>query len=110
MTTYIIQAPKFRALVSEAENTVVSATEILDWAIGDHWTRVRDYCQKKGWQVIPCLDENDSPARPTAVQIGTKQYSLKWFGDILVRVTLHDGFQSKDLSFDEIPESLKNLL
>lgn len=109
MTQYLIESNDFKALVTEDGGICTAVSPEFDLCLGLPFAHVRDYCNRKGWFVIPIIPE-EAIIRPTLVEIGHVTYSLKWVADILVRVTIQDGFSNRDLSFDEIPESLKNLL
>lgn len=109
MTEYIIESNDFHASITEESGFVTAASSQFDLCVGLPFSHVRDYCTKKGWFVIPVIPGEDDH-RPTILVINHKEYTLKWVGDVLVRITLHEGFGSRDLSFDELPESLKNLL
>jgi hypothetical protein len=67
---------------------------------------VRDYCRKKGWQVVPVID----PQHPYSLEYKGVLYIFEWRGNRIVNIeAVYEG-TSKDIAWEELPEVLKGLI
>lgn len=106
MTTYRVVAPHFVAGVIASGDLVYQAAPILYWSVGRSFSYLRDYCRAKGWSIEPLDDDT----QPSWLEYDGLAYELTWHGDALSRITLHENGETRDLSYAELPEQLKNLL
>jgi hypothetical protein len=106
MTTYRICAPHFVAALVESGDAVIQAAPILHWTIGKHFSEVRDYCKNRGWRIEP-LPES---ARPHWLEYRGEVFELHWQDDWVTRVSRHTDGEIEDITFDELPEPLRNLI
>ncbi len=106
MTTYKIIAPHFVAAVIASGDVVYQSAPILHWAVGRSFSYLRDYSRQRGWTIEP-LDEN---TQPVWLEYDGLAYELCWHEETLARITLHENGETRDLTYDELPEQLKKLL
>lgn len=106
MTTYRVIAPHFVAALVAQSDVVFQAAPILAWAVGKSFSNVRTYCSARGWHLEPLDDE----AQPQWLEFDGLAYELHWNGNALMRVSVHEDGEARELSFDELPEQLKGLL
>jgi hypothetical protein len=106
MTTYRISAPHFVAGIVASGDLILQAAPILSWAVGRDFGSVRDYCQRKGWQIEPVL----APRHPTWLELHGSAYELRWDGNRISSVVLHEDGEEKEMTFNELPDELKELL
>lgn len=106
MQTYLITTPSHNAAIIVGEDTVLQAAPSLAWAVGKPFIDFREYCQLYGWRVQPVIE----PIRPQWMEHGGKKYELRWNGEVLTRITLHENGETKDLRFRDLPEQLRKLI
>ena len=106
MTTYLITSPSLTAAIIVSEDTVLQAAPSLAWTVDKPFIEVRDYCQLYGWRVQPVIES----LRPRWLEHGGKTYELRWNGEVLTRITLHENGETKDLRFRDLPEQLRKLI
>lgn len=104
MTTYRIVAPHFVAAIIVDLGKIVQAAPILGWSVGKEFTNIRDYAKGRGWTVEPLPESNG----PEMIEFEGIVYELEWHGRAIVRITKHEeGEEDIDISFDELPEFVK---
>ena len=102
-TTYhIFSGSQFHAL-RERDGFVISASPVMDWAIDLDFKHVRDYCRKKGWKVVPVIEEQQDA---TTFNYKGDQYILYSDGFKINRITKNDV----EITWSELPEQLKAIL
>ncbi len=107
MTTYLIKAVEFSAAIVVGGDVVLQAAPALEHFIGCSFIKARSYCEQKGWSVQPVLE----PLRPQWLEFNGKTYELKWNGDVITRIRLHQNGQApRDLRFAELPEQLRKAI
>lgn len=106
MQTYKIHAPSFVAVAIVGGDTVLQSGPIIGWAVGQSFASLRDYCAKRGWLVEPLAPT----VHPTFFEIDGCVYELTWNEGALVRITLLDGEDARELTYDELPDILKEQL
>jgi hypothetical protein len=106
LTTYTIHAPNFTAALVVSSDIVLQAAPILDWAVGKTFESVRDTCAKRGWIVEPRIEN----LRPRWLELKNKVYELKWNGNVVSRISLHEDGEVRDLTWNELPEELRKVL
>lgn len=106
MTTYRILAPHFVAGVVADDDIIIQAAPIVGWSVGNSFTDFRDYCQKRGWLIEPL----DDSSHPRWLEYEGRAYEIVWRDNAIVRITLHDEGEERDLRVDELPDVLKRLI
>lgn len=106
MQTLRITAPHFVAAVVVSNDLVFQAGPVLHWSVGRSLQSLRDHCQQRGWQV----EELHTPARPQMIEIDNHVYELKWNGNVITRVLLHEDGEIKSLRYVDMPEQLRKIL
>ena len=106
MQTYLIHCPTFSAAIVVGADTVLQAADSLAWTVGKPFIEIRDLFHLYGWTVQPVIE----PIRPHWLEVGGKTYELKWNGDVLTRISLHENGDVKDLRFRDLPEQLRKLI
>lgn len=107
MKTYQINAPHFCAGVIVSNGLVFQAAPILGWAVTKPFTTLRDYCQKRGWAIVPIEQKYE----PQWVEWNNDVYELHWHEEVLCRIVLHErGEEPCDIAFDELPPLLRRAL
>ena len=103
MTTYhIIHGSEFH-VVKESGGTVTAASPVMDWAVSLPFDHVRQYCEKKGWRVVPITEpENDV----ITFDFKGNQYKLFSDGFKITNITKND----REITWAQLPEALKGLL
>lgn len=74
--------------------------------VGGDWPTLRDYARKRGWVVDPV----PPTSRVTWLEVDGREYELEWRHNTLVRIVLHEDGETRDLSWWETPEEVRNLL
>jgi hypothetical protein len=108
MNNYRVTAKHFVAGLVASGGVITQAAPILAWAIGKDISFVVDYAQRRGWQIEPLVD--DAADHPRWLEHHNKLYELRWSGDKLTRIALHEDGDIVDLTFDQLPDALKGLL
>lgn len=106
MTTYQIHAPHFCAGIIVSGDTVLQAAPILHWTVGRSFERTRSYFEQKGWRIVPV----PTAAHPTWFEIDGAVYELRWKGSKINTIILHEDGDEQELTFDELPSQLRDLL
>jgi hypothetical protein len=97
-TYHIINSSQFYTL-RESSGKVTAASPIFDWAVGLEFAYVRNYCEKKGWTIVPVINELDV----TTFEYRGSQYCLYTDGCNIKQITKDD----KEISWKEFPSMLK---
>ena len=107
MNSYRVNAPHFVAgIIVTPDDLIIQAAPILGWTVGKNFPYVRDYCRSRGWIIEPLPQDS----QPRWLEVEGQCYEIVWRNGVIARITLHEGNEPKDLSFDELPECLKKLL
>ena len=107
MQLYRVTAPHFVAGVVVSGDYVLQSAPILGWSVGKPFPFLRDYAKRRGWIVEP-LEEN---AHPTWLELDGRVYEITWSEDTIERITvLEAGEEPKELSYNELPEILRDEL
>ena len=103
MSKYIIKQNHGRQYELEERGGVcINADSSFDWALNLPWVHVRDYCKRKGFILIPVIEEQNEH---TFVFKGV-HYSVQYNDNSIIRV-LADG---EEITWNEFPEQLKGIL
>lgn len=106
MTTYKITTPHFVAALVASSGHIVQAAPLLHWTVGCSFDTVRDYCRSYGWVIEPLCDDE----QPTWLEYDGRAYELHWNDDHIVRITLHENGETRDITFDQLPNQLRGVL
>ena len=107
MQTYKITAPSFVGALIVGGDTVLQSAPVLEWTVGQPFVTARDYCRKRGWIVEPLAED----VKPTWLEIDGTVYEITWHEGAITHITSHEsGEESRDLSWNEIPEILRKQL
>jgi hypothetical protein len=107
MQTYRITAPHFVAGVIVSGDYVLQSAPIVGWSVGQPFATLRDYSQRRGWIVEPMLES----AQPTYLELEGRVYEIEWQDESIQRITMTDsGEEPRELTYDELPEILKEQL
>lgn len=106
MTTYKINTPHFVAALVVSSGTIVQAAPVLHWTVGGSFDAVRSYCRSRGWVIEPLCEDT----QPTWLECDGRAYELHWLNDRIVRITLHENGEERDITFDELPDQLRRVL
>lgn len=97
--------PSLTLSVSDG-GAVVTANEEIDWAISLPFRYVGDYCRRKGWTVIPVIEDEC----PHVLDFKGIRYTLHWKLGRLSSIMRDDGVTEKEITWHELPEQLKGIV
>lgn len=106
MTHYQIITPWFVAGLTEQGDKIVAATGELANYIGQDFGPVRDFARNKGWRIEPIIEST----HPNTLEYNGQIFEFHWHDDTLMRITVTDLDDTRDILFDELPRVIKNLL
>ena len=89
------------ATITESGGICVDTDGLLDWSVSLPWEYVRDYCKRKGWQVIPVVE---SPCNVYEFRGST--YEVCWNSGRVTRLAKN----GEEINWHQLPEQLKGLL
>jgi hypothetical protein len=89
--------------ITESNGVVTEASPALDWSVDLPFDYVRQYCERKGWKIVPIMDN----------LLDVKTFTFKGSRYDLY----HDGINikqimkdDKEIAWSELPSVLKGLL
>lgn len=101
-TKYNILAGFDNYEVIESSNFVTQASPSIDWSVGLPFEHIRSYCSKKGWKILPVLEQSNV----TNFDFKGSHYEVVWNGNRIVRLSK----DQEEISWRDLPEQLKGLL
>ena len=102
MSTYTIISGNQRHSLRESGGLVTAASAVFDWSIGLSFEHVRSYCERKGWTIVPFVDELDV----TTFNYEGDQYCIYTDGTNVKQITKNDH----EIPWNRLPSILKGLL
>lgn len=106
MKTYRILAPHFTAGIEVSGDVVLQAAPILGWTVGKSFISFRDYAKARGWSLEP-LDDRQ---RPQWIELEGRVYEIRWSGNTIIRISLHENEEVTDIKFDDLPDIIKRMI
>ena len=100
---YTIKAGNSHFSINESGGTVTRAPAVVDWMINCPFHHVRSYCERKGWTVVPMVENGP---QVTTFDYKHRHYELAFDGRNITRITC-DG---EDITWQELPDVLKGLI
>lgn len=100
-TYHIINGSEFYS-ITEAGGTVIRSSSVLDWSVGLSVGYVRDYATKKGWAVVPLIDESST----TVFEYEHSTYELLIEGRSIKRIMKNN----REITWKDLPAILKGLI
>ena len=88
--------------LSESNGVCINASESFDWAVSLSFEYVRSYCERKGYTIVPTLE--DTPC--TIFEFHNSTYQVCWQNGRIAYIT-KDG---EEINWAQLPVQLKGLL
>lgn len=102
MSNYTILTKYEHYEIREHDGRIVEASVAIDWSIGLPFEHVRTYCERKGWRLVPDVEDT----RTHIVEFRGVKYELIWNENRINSITA-DG---EEITWQELPEQVKGLL
>jgi hypothetical protein len=106
MTRYLIFDGRHSSEFLVESDYVIETGTLLSGLKGRYWPDVRAHLESNQWTIEPVPEDPQT----TRIAYGNKAYEFFWSHGTLQRITLHEGEESFDIRYSQLPDMVKRLI